>query len=124
MNPLVLIIEDYALHAKLMADALVVAGISPVTAPTGHEGLALAKATGPELIIVDLHLPDSRGTDVIAKLRQCPDNGAVPIIAITASVDHNLEKLSVSAGANIFLRKPIRLERLRHEVRQLLSPPA
>jgi DNA-binding response OmpR family regulator len=121
MASLVLIIEDQPLHAKFFSEVLRTAGLACVTAMTGREGLDVATATLPELIIVDLRLPDRPGQEIIADLRRCPQNGGVPIIAITAAPEREYEILSVAAGADVFLTKPVRLARLNNEVTQLLK---
>jgi DNA-binding response OmpR family regulator len=121
MASFVLIIEDQPLHAKFFAEVLRMAGLTSVTALTGRDGLAVATATAPELIIVDLRLPDRPGHEIIAELRRCPNHGAVPIIALTAATEREFETLSMSAGADVFLTKPVRLSRLNTEVTQLLK---
>jgi two-component system cell cycle response regulator DivK len=121
MASLVLIIEDQPLHAKLFTEALRAAGLTCMTAVTGREGLAVATATSPELIIVDILLPDTLGHEIIAELRGRPQVKQVPIIAITAAVERKFETLSVAAGADVFLTKPIRLARLTTEVTRLLK---
>lgn len=121
MKSLVLIIEDQPLHAKFFAEVFRSAGLASVTALTGSDGLIVAKAAVPELIIVDLRLPDKPGHEVIAELRCCPNNHAVPIIAITAAVEREAETSSLVAGANVFLTKPVRVSRLETEVKKLLQ---
>jgi two-component system cell cycle response regulator DivK len=121
MAALVLIIEDQPLHAELFVEVLRAAGLSCVTAMTGREGLAVASATSPELIIVDILLPDRPGHEIIAELRRRPRSRGVPIIAITAAADREIEELSVAAGADVFLTKPVRLARLTTEVMRLMA---
>jgi two-component system cell cycle response regulator DivK len=121
MQSLVLIIEDQPLHAKFFAEVFRGAGLASVTALTGNDGLVAARANSPELIIVDLCLPDRPGHEVIAELRRCPKNYGVPIIAITAATERESETLSLAAGADVFLTKPVRVARLKTEVKQLLQ---
>jgi two-component system cell cycle response regulator DivK len=121
MTSLVLLIEDQPLHAKLFTEVLRAAGLICVTAMNGRDGLAVATATSPELIIVDILLPDRPGHEIIAELRRSSRNTAVPIIAITAAPEREIETLSLAAGADVFLTKPVRLARLKTEVMGLLD---
>jgi CheY-like chemotaxis protein len=115
------IIEDQPLHGKLFAAMLRGFDISAVVALSGSEGLALAAATVPDVVIVDLILPDVRGQDVIARLRQASGTMRLPIIAITAAPERELEDECLAAGANVFLGKPVRMEQLRKAVKLALG---
>jgi two-component system sensor histidine kinase ChiS len=117
----VLVVEDEPLHATLIMEMLEQAGINAVTCLRGREALSLAKATKPSLVIIDLLLPDLPGDYVIAKLRLIPGNAEVPIIAMTAYPDSTLEAVALNAGANLFLKKPIRVGRLQTEVALLMA---
>lgn len=117
----VLIIEDQPLHAKLFAEILRSAGLSSATALTGNDGLAVANATKPDLIVVDIRLPDRPGYEIISALRVSSESARVPIIAITAATEYEFKTRSMDAGANLFLEKPVRISRFSAEVRRLLQ---
>ncbi|MDD1453108.1 response regulator [Sphingomonas sp. H160509] len=116
----VLIIEDQPLHAKLFSEVIRAVGLSSVTALTGNDGLAIANATKPDLIIVDIRLPDRPGYEIISALRASPENILVPIIAITAATEYEFKTRSADAGADIFLEKPVRVSHFSEVVLRLL----
>ncbi|SEN43268.1 putative two-component system response regulator/two-component system, cell cycle response regulator DivK [Sphingomonas gellani] len=110
MAALALIVEDQPLHARLFVELLKGEGILSATALRGREGLAMAAATEPDLIIVDVLLPDIDGRDVIAHLRRHPQTAETPILAITASTERGVEDACLAAGASKFLCKPVKVK--------------
>lgn len=109
---MILIIEDQPLHAKFFQEVFRAFGEQSVTALTGQEGLSIAAAISPALVVVDILLPGVNGQDVIASLRRCAVNGGVAIIAVTAAAGREIEDECLAAGADVFLRKPVLIEQL------------
>jgi DNA-binding response OmpR family regulator len=116
MVALVVLIEPYSLHAKLFTDVVRMAGHHCVTALTGREGLAIAVAVRPELVILDLVLPDCDGRDIILELRHDERTATVPIMVLTAADGPNNEFECFAFGATAFLSKPIHIADLRKQI--------
>lgn len=119
MPPLVLIIEDQPLHAKLFRDTLNASGFRSVSAITGAEGAALAARIRPDLILLDVLLPDADGRDLIAALLSADRTTRVPVMAISARQDREMEESCLAAGASSFTAKPVSLAALVTEARRL-----
>ena len=115
---MILIIEDQPLHAKFFQEVFRALGEQTVTALTGQEGLSVAAAIKPAIVVVDILLPGMSGQDVITGLRRCAVNGDVAIIAVTAAPGREIEDECLAAGANVFLRKPVRIEQLNAAIEQ------
>src|SRR5438045_9240096 len=80
----VLIIEDNPLNMKLFRDLLRAQGYQVIEASDGLAGLDLARAESPDLILLDIHLPDVSGLEVAAKLKADPRTRDIPILLATA----------------------------------------
>ena len=83
-NKLILIVEDNEQNRKLARDLLQVHGYRTIEAETGEDGVALAAARTPDLIVMDVHLPGISGIEVLTKLRAAPGTRAIPVLAFTA----------------------------------------
>src|SRR3954453_21809010 len=92
-----------------------------VVAVNGCEGLEKAQALRPDLILMDVVMPDMDGLEATRRLRQLPDFMDVPIIAVSASASIEDEEISLAAGVNAFLPKPVVLDRLLTKIAALLK---
>ncbi len=93
-----------------------------MTAMQGGLGLDLARQHRPELILLDLHLPDLPGWDVLAALQADEATRAIPVVVVSAdATPRQVEKL-MKAGARAYLTKPLEVERFQRLLRQLLEP--
>lgn len=79
----ILIIDDDPVYASMLSKGLVRAGFSVLSAATGRAGLALAEARRPQLILLDINLPDTDGIKLYEVLRQNPRTSGIPVIMIT-----------------------------------------
>jgi two-component system cell cycle response regulator DivK len=102
----VLIVEDHPLNMKLFRVLLHSRGYETVEARDGTVGLDLARIENPDLIIMDIQLPDISGVKVIRALKSDERTRDIPIVAITASMPDEEAKIR-AAGGDGFLRKPI-----------------
>ena len=100
----VLHIEDDPVNRRLVTKLLAAAGHRVVDAATGLEGIRLAEQVEPDLILVDINIPDLDGYEVTLRLRGIPALAATPIVAITAEGDR---ETSLAVGCDGFLGKPI-----------------
>lgn len=117
-RPLVLIVDDNAKNRKLAADVLGAAGFRTLEAASGTEGIALAVDHLPDVVLLDLRLPDMEGTDVARKLREGPRTALLPVVALSAlRPDVNGDWLP-AAGFSGYLEKPISVRDFPDQVRR------
>ena len=112
---LVLIVDDNMQNAKLARDVLRVAGLRTLEAGSGSEGVALALEHRPDVILLDIRLPDTDGTDVAQRLKSDPRTADIPVVALT-SLTTNPEWF-LGAGFDGYLEKPISVRDLPEQVR-------
>lgn len=113
----VLLIEDDSRIRKLAADALAAQGHDVETAAAALEGLRLAVANKPDLVILDLGLPDLDGTELLRMLRAVSQ---VPVIVATAREGDEHVVAALDAGADDYLIKPFSVAELEARVRAVL----
>jgi two-component system cell cycle response regulator DivK len=118
---LILIIEDNEKNRKLVRDVLQFKGYQTVEATTAEEGIELARAQRPSLILMDIQLPRMDGLTALAQLKAEPLTRAIPVIAITASaMPQDLEKIQ-QAGFDAYQTKPIRIKEFIGLVEKILE---
>ncbi len=109
-NELILIVEDNERHRKLAREVLQAHGYRTIEAATGEQGAMLAAENGPDLVVMDIHLPGMSGIDALAKLRAAPTTSATPVLAFVASVVPKDRSVIMAAGFDALVSKPINLE--------------
>lgn len=119
MRPLILIVDDEAQILRFLGHALDAAGYDTCTASSGAEALRQVEVRRPDLMILDLGLPDADGKSVIETLRQSSD---LPIIVLSAR-DQEMEKImALDLGADDFVAKPFAIGELLARLRVCLRP--
>src|SRR3972149_3443376 len=110
----ILYIEDNPDNMLLVQRALEARGYGFLWAPDGLTGVALANAEHPDLILLDINLPDIDGYEVVRRLRSDHNNGLlyVPIIAITANALKDDADKALAAGCDVYMSKPINIREL------------
>ena len=103
----VLIIEDNPDNLGLISLALERAGYRISFAVTGADGVRLAQELAPDLILVDINLPDFDGYEVTRRIRRLDPAGKVPIVAITSNAMTGDREKCIGAGCNAYFEKPI-----------------
>lgn len=116
----VLIVDDDPVIQQLMVAALKEQGYTVLTADTGTRALAAASTQLPDLILLDVLLPDIHGMEVCRQLRAEPSLAEVPVIMITALHDAEARMQSLHAGADDFITKPVDFLELRARVASIL----
>lgn len=117
----ILIIEDNDKNLKLVRDVLQVKGYSTLEAMTGEEGVELARARKPDLVLMDIQLPGMNGIEALRVLRADPATMSIPVIAVTASVMQQDRKHITDAGFDGYVGKPINLREFLEAVRSHLE---
>jgi two-component system, OmpR family, KDP operon response regulator KdpE len=115
--PQILVIEDEPALQKFLRATLSTQGYGVVTATRGDEGLRLAAAAPPDLVVLDLGLPDTDGVDLTRRLREWT---AVPIIVVSARGREQDKVIALDAGADDYLTKPFAVGELLARVRVAL----
>jgi len=115
--PLVLIVDDNERNRRLAGEVLRAAGLATIDAASGRESIALAVARQPDVILLDLRLPDIDGTEVASRLRSDARTSGIPIVALSA-LRHAGESGSLqAAGFAGYLEKPIDVRAFPEQVR-------
>ncbi|MFP4440525.1 MAG: ATP-binding protein [Chloroflexaceae bacterium] len=120
-RPTLLLVEDHGEMATVLQEYLTSRGYHVSVARTGREALAQMQAVSPALILMDVHLPEMDGLEVIQRLRANPEWTNLPIIALTALAMPGDQERCLSAGANDYISKPVRLETLRQIIAEYLG---
>ncbi len=110
--PLILIAEDDKNLANLLCDYLVGQGYEVMVTYNGIEAVAQSKAKKPDLILMDVQMPEMNGLDAIRHLRAEPEFRVTPIIVLTALAMPGDREQCLEAGANDYMSKPINLKQL------------
>jgi two-component system cell cycle response regulator DivK len=120
----ILYIEDNPDNMTLAEKALRPLGYLFLGAETGQAGLDLAAGHSPDVILLDITLPDMDGYEVARRLRSNPATSSVPILALTAHTLIGDGEKVVAAGCNAYLTKPISIVELRARVQSFISEPS
>jgi DNA-binding response OmpR family regulator len=116
----ILVVEDDRDIAELVARYLGKAGFTVDTVGSGREGLAALQAQPPDVLILDLMLPQVSGLDICRAARKDPKTAAIPIIMVTARAEESERIAGLELGADDYLAKPVSPNELVARVRALL----
>ena len=116
-------IEDNPTNLQLMAYLLCACGHEVLEAHEGPEGLQKAKIEGPDLILLDIHMPQMDGFEVARRLRGDPHCSRIPLVAVTALAMVGDRERILSSGFNGYIAKPIEAELFLAQVEQFISAP-
>lgn len=121
VRPLILSVDDEQDVTRLVEFHLTRAGCEVVTASSGHEALAAVADRRPDLILLDLMLPDIDGFGICEMLRRDPCTAAIPIVILTAWATNDAKNLGLDLGALDYLTKPFSPRDLVDRVQRLLN---
>ena len=121
--PKLLIVDDESATVDMLATYLNIIGHDTVGAYSGEDGLVLAEAERPDLVILDLMMPDIQGFDVCQRLRASGKFENLPIVILSARIDQASIDKAMDSGADVYLTKPIDLPKLTSEIKRLLDNP-
>jgi len=120
-DALILIVEDDEKNMKLMRHLLQFQGYRTLEAMTAGVGLDLAKEHHPDLILMDIQLPDFDGITALTRLRADPATSDIKVMAVSASVMPEDRSRVLTAGFNSFQGKPIKLTEFSEAVAAMLA---
>ena len=115
--PLVLIVDDNEKNRKLARDVLRSAGLRTLEASRGEEAISVATENRPDVILLDLRLPDMNGTEVARRLRSRTGTDEIPVVALSASAFPWSGDRLLAAGFDGYLQKPIDVRAFPDQVR-------
>ncbi|MFN9762782.1 MAG: PAS domain S-box protein [Pseudanabaena sp.] len=119
--PVILLAEDNESNINLFADYLSLKGYRLVIAHNGQMAIDLAQQTHPDLILMDIQMPEMDGLEAIQRIRQIPELVDTPIIALTALAMAGDRDRCIAVGANDYLSKPVSLKQLVKKINDYLT---
>ena len=117
----ILYIEDDHASRRLVERVLTSRGYEVYVASEGLEGINLAREKNPELILMDINLPNMDGREITTRLRSLPNFSNVPIVALTANISPGSRELALAAGCTGFMTKPIDVATFPSDVQRFLQ---
>ncbi len=118
---LILIVEDNDLNLELVRDLLQVSGYHTLEAVNATDGVALATAHRPDLILMDVQLPDGDGVAALERLRAQPGLVLTTVVALTAFAMREDRERLLAAGFDGYMSKPIEIRAFLEQVQQFCS---
>ena len=117
----ILVIEDQEDLAELYEETIKKAGYKAKTALSGEEGIAEFRATGADVILLDMTLPEMHGAEVLREIRAL--NPSVPVIIITGEASEQLHQQCERLGVHDYLKKPVDYDALLTSIKLALEIP-
>lgn len=121
MTKKVLIVEDNELNMKLFKDLLEVHGVDTVEARNGNDVVELTRKEMPDLILMDIQLPEISGLDITQMLKEDDELKAIPVIAVTAFAMKGDEEKIREGGCEDYISKPISVTNFLETVQKYLE---
>ena len=122
VRPTILIVEDYELNMKLWNDILEAQGYALLKTAFGLEAVELAGAHRPNLILLDLGLPDISGFEVARRLKSDEATRSIPVIALTAFARTEHQRQALASGCDGYISKPVKIVEFLHRVESIVRP--
>ena len=119
----ILLAEDNELNADMLSRRLTRRGHVIVIATDGLQAVLRAREVTPDLILMDLSLPELDGLEATRRLKDDPATARIPVIALTAHASISDREMSLQAGCDDFDTKPVMLDRLAGKIDALLTCP-
>ena len=114
----ILVVEDEVDNRRIMRDLLANAGYEVIEALTGDEGVAKAEAEVPDLIVMDIRLPNLDGFEVTRAIRAKPALRDIPVIAVTSHAMSEDNARALEAGCDAYFSKPVSPRTLLDKIRE------
>ena len=117
----ILIVEDNEKNMKLVRDILQHQGHTTLEAVTGADGVRIAREARPDLVLMDIQLPDIDGITALREIRKERALDAMPVLAVSASVMPDEQQKVLTSGFDAFIAKPINLKQFLDTVQRFLA---
>ena len=115
----ILYVEDNDDNIYMLKNRLARAGFTVIVATDGAQGLTIATSEQPDLILMDLTLPDIRGEEATQRIKADPATKRIPVIALTANAMIGDKEKALAAGCDDFDTKPVEMSRLLEKIKAL-----
>lgn len=119
----ILVVEDNELNMKLLNDVLEAHGYEVLSTGEGTVAVVWARQYRPDLILMDLQLPDVSGLEVTRQLKAAADTASIPIVAVTAFAMAGDEKKALDHGCDAYVSKPIDLRHFLDLIAEFVGRP-
>ena len=116
----ILYVEDNIDNRTLVRRILMAEGYNLIEAVNATEALEILENTMPDLILMDINMPDMDGYSLTAKIKGTPGLGSIPIIALTANVMRGDREKSLEAGCDGYIQKPIDIDTISEQIERFL----
>lgn len=117
----ILIVEDNELNLKLFRDLLTANGFETIETKDGVEAVNLTRNLRPDLILMDIQLPEISGLDITQRIKADDDIKDIPVIAVTAFAMKDDEEKIMNAGCQAYISKPISIQHFMETVKSFLN---
>jgi two-component system, cell cycle response regulator DivK len=117
----ILYIEDNPQNMRLVSKMLKIGGYEMIEAVDGLTGVSVAQREKPDLILMDINLPDIDGLEATARLKSDPSTARIPVVALTANAMHGDRERFIASGCDGYLAKPVTKNELLNTVAHFLS---
>ncbi len=117
----ILYVEDDPNNRMLVRRILMASGFTVIEAFNANQAMEIVKEQVPDLILMDINMPDIDGYTLTARLKELPQMGSVPIIALTANVMRGDRERSLEAGCDGYIQKPIDVDSLPMQINRFLG---
>ena len=119
----VLLVEDNEMNRDMLSRRLTRKGFLVVVAKDGLEGVSLAGSEAPDIILMDMSLPEIDGWEATRRIKGTPETASIPVVALTAHAMASDRENALEAGCDDFDTKPVELDRLLKKMEKLLPAP-
>ena len=117
----ILVVDDQPVNLAVLGDLLEPAGYQLLSATGASDALRIAAKARPDLILLDIMMPEISGLDILRSMRSNPDMALIPVVVISARATPTDIKNGLDAGASIYLTKPVSYMDLKNAVDGLLQ---
>lgn len=118
----ILVVDDEPMVIRMATDALTARGFTVISAANGYEGLIAARGEKPDLILLDIEMPDLNGHEVHARLLKDERTKDIPVIHLSAVGDYDQQLLAMKEGSADYITKPIKPTELADRVEAFMDP--
>jgi len=121
MRSKILVADDNTASRELIREVLEMSGYEVVEASDGADAVSRARENAPDLLLVDIQMPNLDGYGVLRELRADPGTSGLPVVALTAFAMQGDRERALDAGFDGYISKPVEIAALRREIKRFLG---